>query len=773
MGIFFENPLWVSTRAKIIIIGVTLSGVGREAHQSRIYCTGQNIYTRMIMESTDNIKCGSLSLPHGCSFYIYNKLHRVSWPALIAMLAFFSAGLCAQAQFIPKVQEPPITEAQIIAEGEGATLLRSLKGLMIPAPVNLDQFVRDRQAAIALGKAFFWDMQVGSDGMTSCATCHFHAGADSRSINTLAPALLQKNGQRQASPDTQIGLGANRALKAADFPFHRLSNANDRQSRVVADSNDIVGSQGVLNEQFGQVVPRRAEERTQMLPDSAFQVNGVNTRRVAPRNSPSVINAVFYLRNFWDGRAQDVFNGVNPFGARDPNAFVLQAKTPALMEEVQVRLRYSSLASQAVGPPLSDVEMSASGRSFADLGKKVLSLRPLARQMVHAQDSVLGVMVHPTGKGLLAATYQQMIEKAFLPVWWQGMNWVEMTAGGTPLLIKTPQNPSAKQFNQMSWNFALFFGLAIQMYESTLVSDESPFDRFAEGYDTALTAQQKRGLEVFKDKAKCASCHNGPEFSAATVSKLDKIDLPLPGDPVIKLPGTNGARPSIPERIERMVFSSVAPKVDASGMVNTTGRHVVYDNGFYNIGVRPTLEDLGIGEDDPFGNPLSESRLFYAGKLHALDLPLPAFALDKHYVPSADGSFKVPSLRNVELTAPYFHNGGQLTLKQVVDFYNRGGDFKDENIADVPTDITDLGLTPTEKESLIAFLISLTDPRVKFERAPFDHPQLLVPNGHPLKADGSVQTDAQGRALTTFLEIPAVGRAGGLGTPNFNPPITL
>lgn len=704
--------------------------------------------------------------PHG--FYLGCKIHNKRGIALVAAWAFLYLGLRAEAQFFAKVQEPPLTEAQIIAEGEVATLLRSLKGVMIPEPSNLDHFVRDRQAAIALGKALFWDMQVGSDGITSCATCHFHAGADSRSINTLAPALLQKDRQRQASPDTQIGLGANHALKAADFPFHRLSNANDRQSRVVADSNDIVGSQGVLKEQFGQVVPRRAEETTQMLPDSAYQVNGVNTRRVAPRNSPSVINAVFYLRNFWDGRAQDVFNGVNPFGARDPNAFVLQANTPTQMEEVQVRLRYSSLASQAVGPPLSDVEMSASGRSFADLGKKVLSLRPLARQMVHAEDSVLGVMVHPSGKGLAVATYQQMIEKAFLPMWWQGINWVEMSAGGAPMLVNTPQNPSTRQFNQMSWNFALFFGLAIQMYESTLVSDDSPFDRFTEGYDSALTAQQKRGLEVFKDKAKCASCHNGPEFSAATVSKLDKIDLPLPGDPLIKLPGTVGARPSIPDRIERMVFSSVAPTADASGMVNTTGRHVVYDNGFYNIGVRPTLEDLGIGEDDPFGNPLSESRLFYDGKLQALGLPLPAFAVDKHYVPSADGSFKVPSLRNVELTAPYFHNGGQLTLKQVVDFYNRGGDFKDENIADVPTDITDLGLTPAEKEALISFLTSLTDPRVKYERAPFDHPQLLVPNGHPAAA-GKITTDAQGRAITTFLEIPAVGRAGGPGTPNFNP----
>jgi len=687
---------------------------------------------------------------------------------LISLLAVFCIGQSAQAQFTLPEKEAPVTEAQMIAEGEAASLLRTLKGVTIPAPANLSEFVRDRQAAIALGKALFWDMQIGSDGITSCATCHFHAGADSRNVNTLAPALLQTNAQHQPTPDRQIGLGANHALKATDFPFHKVSNANDRHSRVIADSNDIVGSQGVMNEQFVQVLPRRAEETRKSLPDSAYQVGGVNTRRVAPRNSPSVINSVFYLRNFWDGRAQDVFNGVNPFGARDPDAYVLQATTPTQMAEVQVRLRYSSLASQAVGPPISDIEMSASGRSFADLGKKLLGLRPLARQIVHREDSVFGSMVHPSGKGLLSVSYQQMIEKAFQPVWWQGVNWVEMTASGTPLLIKTPQNPTAKQFNHMSWNFALFFGLAIQMYESTLVSDDSPFDRYAEGSESALTAQQKRGLAVFKDKAKCAACHNGPEFSAATVSKLDKIDLPLPGDPVAKLPGTVAARPSIPDRIERMVFASVAPKVDASGMVNTTGRHVVYDNGFYNIGVRPTFEDLGIGADDPFGLPLSESRLFYAGKLQALSLPLPFFTADKHYAPSADGSFKTPSLRNVELTAPYFHNGGQLTLRQVIDFYNRGGDYRDENIADVPTDITDLGLTPAEKEALVAFLLSLTDPRVKFEQAPFDHPLLFVPNGHPTSTDGSVQADLQGRALNTLLEIPATGRSGGPAPPNFS-----
>src|SRR6185369_17993697 len=45
-----------------------------------------------------------------------------------------------------------------------------------------------------------------------------------------------------------------------------------------------------------------------------------------------------------------------------------------------------------------------------------------------------------------------------------------------------------------------------------------------------------------------------------------------------------------------------------------------------------------------------------------------------------NGTFKTPQLRNVELTAPYNHNGGALTLDQVVELYNRGGNFPKENI---------------------------------------------------------------------------------------------
>jgi hypothetical protein len=96
---------------------------------------------------------------------------------------------------------------------------------------------------------------------------------------------------------------------------------------------------------------------------------------------------------------------------------------------------------------------------------------------------------------------------------------------------------------------------------------------------------------------------------------------------------------------------------------------------------------------------------------------------------AVDGSFKTSGLRNVALTAPYFHNGGQLTLAQVVDFYNRGGDFAMQNLGNLSPNIHPLSLDPAQREDLVAFLESLTDERVTCERAPFDHPEIRIANG--------------------------------------------
>jgi hypothetical protein len=125
-----------------------------------------------------------------------------------------------------------------------------------------------------------------------------------------------------------------------------------------------------------------------------------------------------------------------------------------------------------------------------------------------------------------------------------------------------------------------------------------------------------------------------------------------------------------------------------------------------------------------------------------------------------DGAFKTPSLRNVELTGPYFHNGGQLTLMQVVDFYDRGGDFHEANIANLDPFLRRLNLTPVEMTGIVDFLHALTDERVRQESAPFDHPQLFVAAGHTNAIEGNPKRHQGSPAATKFREIPAVGAPG-------------
>ena len=167
----------------------------------------------------------------------------------------------------------------------------SLKTVPIPEPSNLMDFVQDRAAAIRLGKALFWDMQVGSDAVQSCATCHFQAGADNRAKNQISPGLL--------SGDTsfQIGDGPNHTLTPADFPFHKLSDPEDRDSAVISDANDVTSSQGVRLTQFQDVVPGDPVDQGVGVFDPTFSIGGKNLRRVEPRNSPTTINAVFFYDN--------------------------------------------------------------------------------------------------------------------------------------------------------------------------------------------------------------------------------------------------------------------------------------------------------------------------------------------------------------------------------------------------------------------------------------------------------------------------------------------
>jgi cytochrome c peroxidase len=579
--------------------------------------------------------------------------------------------------------------------------LASLKTITVPGPTaaELADLIQDKNAAIALGKAFFWEMQFGSDGQTACATCHSNAGADSRTMNQADPGLRRVDGNGNPAADSNTffaGFGPNHALSLSDFPLHTSAR----------DNNNIVGSQGVFRYNFNDVVLGQGAENETSVADPVWSIsdgNGgmLNVRRSTPRNAPSVINAVFNYRNFWDGRAQRTFNGVNPFGAGDPNAHLLQVdpNNPASTIDVTLRLSNSSLASQSVGPPGSDVEMSAAGRPFVKIGKKMLTVTPLALQQVAPDDSVLGSLSAAPGNGL-NTTYVSMIQAAFLPKWWSSN--VVVDANSNVLFNGTPQNTD--EYSQMEYNFSMFWGVAIQMYESTLVSDSSRFDQFMEGNRSALTSLEQLGLNRFEGKGGCINCHNGAEFTDATVSNV----LHHGGSVVEQLPG---------------------------------GRW--HDIGFHNIGVRPTDDDMGIAASDPSGlASLSVAQLASMGQVSGTQVPAGAPV-------SVGGAVKTPSLRNVELTAPFFVNGGQATLGQVVDFYSHRGDFPS---VDMDPNLERASFGPLDKIAVVAFLKSLTDERVRSQSAPFDHPSITVPNG------GTV---TNGVLTEQTITIPATGAGGG------------
>ena len=673
-------------------------------------------------------------------------------------------GLTAVLVILGIAEGPRPASAQTATFNPAAPIARplgSLKKVTVPKPQNLHRYLNTdargqvtpaaREAAIALGKALFWDQAVGSDGL-ACASCHFNAGADSRTKNQLNP------GGRAIPPDDTFTtpFTVNYQLHESDFPFHSADGTRD--------TNDIASSQGVHNGLFVDIVLGQSADLGTLVPNlfGAF-------RNVEPRNTPTMINAVFTLRNFWDGRARQEFNGVNPIGKLDPFARVLlNCSNPAaaslaacigasglskvnLNSDPALRLNNSSLASQAVGPALSDFEMAFGGRTFAKLGKKMLSMPyALKDQAVAADDGVLGPYTSRSLSSGLNTNYTALIKAAFRPMWYNSGQVITIPGGnaadGTVALnIQSGPPPSLSEtnrFTQMEYNFSIFWGLAIQMYESTLVADDSPMDKAFDWGDpkTFSSAQwgdsEKRGLDVFNGKGKCIACHGGPETTNASVKNVRQ------------------------ERLERMIMGNE--------------QAAVYDDGFYNTAVRlcralaGPCDDVGVGATiGPKNLPLSDSRFYQqkcklgsivageeevalgavAGRRYSGCVNAPLIAarpaegiafglLQPHERVAVDGAFKTSGLRNIELTAPYFHNGGELTLMDVVNFYDRGGNFPGFNQENLDPNIVPLGLTAQEKQDLVNLMIAMTDDRVRYQKAPFDHPALSVENLPPLDAVG-------------------------------------
>lgn len=147
------------------------------------------------------------------------------------------------------------------------------------------------------------------------------------------------------------------------------------------------------------------------------------------------------------------------------------------------------------------------------------------------------------------------------------------------------------------------------------------------------------------------------------------------------------------------------------------------DNSFRYIGVRPAIEDLG-------------------------RFNVTANANDR-------GRFKVASLRNVELRAPFMHTGKFNTLEEVVEFYNRGGDFNEPN---KDPRVRPRNLTQGAKADLLAFLKRpLTDPRVSAEQAPFDRPSLFSSSERVPLIIGNSVAGSSGSPNISAIEPPILG----------------
>jgi len=785
--------------------------------------------------------------------------------------------------------------APCAAQFDGLSVFeRSLKTIPVPMPTTVDEYIADRDAAIRLGKALFWDVRLGSDGQTACATCHHHAGADARRRNTMHPGA---DGAFSAGSEPGTTLAGDR------FPATLLADAADRFSARLRCVDDAVGSEGVLRSAFVGL-DGEGGETCSPAEEPVFVRDGVAYRQVTARQAPSVINAIFNVRQFWDGRANAWFNGATPFGPVDAGARVWKRHPKTgLPVQATVRIDHASLASQAVGPVGSDVEMAAHGRGWVDVARKLLPTRALAAQRISPSDSVLGAHAAP-GLGL-TLRYDEMVAAAFQPAW-------------------RSEAPVAAGLTMTEANMPLFFGLAVQLYQATLVSDDSRYDQWIEldgpngGAPALLSEQELRGLRLWFNldptlpATNCRACHLSSLFSVATYAGkiggggghngagafpgavdsdhdgypdiIDAFPLdpaewidtdhdglgnnadpdddndglpdavdPFPLDPLNmpegQRPNPNaefapqpiafmpdlagmhrrtmffeepplGIEPSIrpldftltgdgvrvydpdgnlavhaplPARASfpcNFVYAPAVPVQSlgptAALMIDARTRNcrltlsvsllnfplgayrvtidgidrgtlvseplVMYDEGFYNLGLRPTAEDPGVGGMHPDGTPLAAARRLLSGPF------LPEFGPLWHggnLQPRVDGAFKTPSLRNVELTGPYFHNGSAASLEDAIRFYNRGGDFHEANAADLAPAMIAMDLDEGHIADLAAFLRTLTDERVRDERAPFDHPALPINDGEIPAVGAAGRGNACAPPLRSFEEILA------------------
>jgi len=194
---------------------------------------------------------------------------------------------------------------------------------------------------------------------------------------------------------------------------------------------------------------------------------------------------------------------------------------------------------------------------------------------------------------------------------------------------------------------------AIASYESTQLSFDSPFDHFIAGEKNAIDDSAKRGWELFNNQARCNKCH------ALTDTQRD--------------------------------------------VTNFT------DNDFHNIGI-------GIIRHNVVALARQADQLIKTGDTAAIDraaIQSDMSALGRFLVTKQEkdiASFKTPNIRNVLVTGPYFHDGSQETLWDVIDHYNKGDGLQNPYLDE---DIQPLALTESDIDDLVAFMASLTSANYK------------------------------------------------------------
>jgi len=248
-------------------------------------------------------------------------------------------------------------------------------------------------------------------------------------------------------------------------------------------------------------------------------------------------------------------------------------------------------------------------------------------------------------------------EQAALPI----VNSVEM--GHPNLDAAVAQIAAVEEYQQA---FRAVFGRppngpdlvrAIASYERTQLSFDSPFDHFIAGETNAIDESAKRGWELFNTQARCNKCH------ALTDTQRDVT-----------------------------VFT---------------------DNDFHNIGI-------GIIRHNVVALARQAEQLIKSGDTAAIDraaIQTDMSALGRFLITKKEkdiASFKTPDIRNVLVTGPYFHDGSQETLWDVIDHYNKGDGLQNPYLDE---DIQPLALTEGDIDDLVAFMASLTSANYKEQGA--------------------------------------------------------